>query len=47
MQTSIIVLGLILSAIGIGYFIYGRRRSNMAARWSGFALILYPSVPIR
>lgn len=46
MQTSTIVLGLIFSAIGVGYFIYGRRRSNMAARWSGVALILYPYLVI-
>lgn len=42
MDTAILVWGLIFSSIGIGYFIYGRRQSNMAVRWCGLALILYP-----
>ncbi|QSP94806.1 hypothetical protein LPB19_16800 [Marinobacter salinisoli] len=42
MDTALLVSGLVFSAVGIGYLVYGRRQSNMAARWSGFALILYP-----
>ncbi|MBZ2168758.1 hypothetical protein [Marinobacter sp. F4216] len=42
MDTALLVSGLIFSAIGIGYFVYGRRQDNMAARWSGLALVLYP-----
>ncbi|MGF2733752.1 hypothetical protein [Marinobacter sp. DUT-1] len=42
MDTAILVWGLIFSSIGIGYFIYGRRQSNMVVRWCGLALILYP-----
>ena len=42
METANLVWGLLFSSIGIGYFIYGRRQSNMTARWCGLALILYP-----
>ncbi|AOY86802.1 hypothetical protein BKP64_00645 [Marinobacter salinus] len=42
METATLVWGLIFSSIGIGYFIYGRRQSNMVARWCGLALILFP-----
>lgn len=42
MDNAILVLGLIFSSIGIGYFVYGRRQSNMVTRWCGLALILYP-----
>ncbi|MDX1757102.1 MAG: hypothetical protein R3175_13655 [Marinobacter sp.] len=42
METATLVWGLIFSAIGIGYFIYGRRQSNLAVRWCGLALILFP-----
>ncbi|MBW7470845.1 hypothetical protein QQF73_04550 [Marinobacter sp. M216] len=42
METATLIWGLIFSSIGIGYFIYGRRQSNMVARWCGLALILYP-----
>lgn len=42
METANLIWGLIFSSIGIGYFIYGRRQSNLVARYSGIALILYP-----
>ena len=42
METANLVWGLIFSSIGIGYFIYGRRQSNLVARYCGIALILYP-----
>lgn len=42
MDTALLVWGLIFSAIGIGYFVYGRRQSNMTVRWCGLALMLYP-----
>jgi len=42
MQTANLIWGLIFSSIGIGYFIYGRRQSNLVARYCGIALILYP-----
>lgn len=42
MDTTHLILGLIFSSIGIGYFMYGRRQSNIVARYCGIALLLYP-----
>lgn len=42
METANLIWGLIFSSIGIGYFIYGRRQSNLIARYCGIALVLYP-----
>lgn len=42
MDTAALVWGLIFSSIGIGYFIYGRKQSNLVVRWCGLALILFP-----
>ncbi len=42
METATLVWGLIFSSIGIGYFIYGRKQSNLVVRWCGLALILFP-----
>ena len=42
MDTTHLILGLILSSIGVGYFIYGRKQSNIVTRYCGIALILYP-----
>ena len=41
-DTWSLVLGLIFSSIGLGYFIYGRKRPNPVARISGIALMIYP-----
>ncbi len=37
-----IVFGLIFGSIGLGYFIYGKKQSNIVARYSGIALMFYP-----
>jgi len=42
MDTTHLILGLIFSSIGIGYFIYGRKQSNIVTRYCGIALVLYP-----
>lgn len=42
MDTTHLFLGLIFSSIGIGYFIYGRKQSNIVTRYCGIALLLYP-----
>ncbi|HCW88627.1 MAG TPA: hypothetical protein DHU56_00970 [Marinobacter sp.] len=42
METATLLWGLIFSSIGIGYFIYGRKQSNLVVRWCGLALILFP-----
>jgi len=42
MDTTNLILGLIFSSIGVGYFIYGRKQSNIVTRYCGIALVLYP-----
>ncbi|MCL1478890.1 hypothetical protein MIH18_03890 [Marinobacter sp. M3C] len=42
MDTTELILGLIFSSIGVGYFIYGRKQSNIVTRYCGIALVLYP-----
>ena len=42
MDTTHLILGLVFSSIGIGYFIYGRKQSNIVTRYCGIALVLYP-----
>ena len=42
MNTTTLLLGLIFSSIGLGYFIYGRRQSNTVIRYVGLALMVYP-----
>ncbi|AFP30496.1 hypothetical protein [Marinobacter sp. BSs20148] len=42
MDTTHLILGLIFSSIGVGYFIYGRKQSNIVTRYCGVALVLYP-----
>lgn len=42
MNTTTLLLGLMFSCIGLGYFVYGRRQSNAVIRYSGLALMVYP-----
>lgn len=42
MDTNNLILGLIFSSIGFGYFIYGRKQSNLVAKYCGLTLMLYP-----
>lgn len=41
-DTWSLVLGLIFGSIGLAYFIYGKKRDNVVARYSGLALMVYP-----
>lgn len=41
-DTWSLVLGLLFGSIGLGYFIYGRKQSNIVARYSGIALMVFP-----
>ena len=34
--------GLFFGSIGLGYFIYGKKRPHAVARYTGIALIIYP-----
>lgn len=42
METADILLALLFGCIGFGYFMYGRRKQNIVARYCGIAMILYP-----
>jgi hypothetical protein len=39
-----LVLGVIFSTIGFGYFIYGKRQQHSAALIAGLLLMLYPYI---
>ena len=42
MSDSSIVWGLVFGSIGLGYFMYGKKQSNVVARLSGIGLMIYP-----
>jgi hypothetical protein len=42
MNTAILLWGIVFSSIGVGYFVYGKKRDNLAIRFTGLALILFP-----
>ena len=42
MNTASLLWGLVFGSIGLGYFIYGKRRGNVVARLVGIALMIYP-----
>lgn len=42
MDTPTLLWGLLFSSIGLGYFIYGKKRSNMVIRYTGLVLMVYP-----
>lgn len=42
MSTATLLWGMIFSAIGTGYFIYGKRQAVMAPMLCGVALVVYP-----
>jgi hypothetical protein len=39
---SQLFIGLIAGAVGVGYFVYGKREGRFAAMFSGVALCVYP-----
>ena len=42
MNTSSLLLGLLFSSIGLGFFIYGRRQKVAMPLLCGLALMVYP-----
>ncbi|TAN06976.1 MAG: hypothetical protein EPN38_06685 [Rhodanobacteraceae bacterium] len=42
MGTATLLWGMVFSAIGAGYFIYGKRQTSIAAMLCGIALVVYP-----
>lgn len=44
MTTSILLLGVLFSSIGLGYFIYGKKQRSLSPLLCGVALMLVPYV---
>lgn len=42
MDTSAMLWAVLFSAIGMGYFVYGKKQANKVALLSGIALMVYP-----
>ncbi len=40
--TATILWGLLFGSIGMGYFMYGKKKSNIVIRYTGVALMIYP-----
>ncbi|WP_343223963.1 hypothetical protein [Oceanobacter mangrovi] len=38
----VLLLGVLFSSIGLGYFIYGKKQANLVVRYTGVALMVYP-----
>lgn len=41
-ESSYLVISLVFSSIGLGYFIYGRKQKHTVAFYSGIALMVFP-----
>jgi hypothetical protein len=41
-DSGTLILGVIFGSVGLGYFIYGKKKSNIVIRYTGVALIVYP-----
>ncbi|MEJ2060412.1 MAG: hypothetical protein P8Y64_07990 [Gammaproteobacteria bacterium] len=41
-STPDLIISLLLGAIGAGYFLYGRKQSNLVSMLSGVGLMLFP-----
>lgn len=42
MNTTVLLLGVVFSSIGLGYFVFGKKQKNMVVLVSGIILMLYP-----
>ena len=42
MNVASLLWSVLFGSIGLGYFMYGKRQSNMIIRYTGLALMLYP-----
>ena len=43
-DTSYLLISLVFSSIGLGYFIYGKKQKHTVAYYSGICLIVYPYI---
>jgi len=41
-DTSYLLISLVFSSIGLGYFIYGKKQKHKIAYYSGICLMAYP-----
>lgn len=41
-DTSYLLISLVFSSIGLGYFIYGKKQKHNVAYYSGICLMVYP-----
>lgn len=41
-ETSYLLLSLVFSSIGLGYFIYGKKQKKKAIYYTGIALMVFP-----
>lgn len=41
-DTGYLLISLIFSSIGVGYFIYGKKQQHTVARYAGIGLMIYP-----
>lgn len=41
-STAWLLWGVLFGAIGIGYFVYGRKQHNPIPLWTGVALMVFP-----
>ncbi len=42
MDSATIIWSLLFGSIGLGYFIYGKKQSDIVVRFTGIALMIYP-----
>ncbi|MEZ5488997.1 MAG: hypothetical protein R3F50_01605 [Gammaproteobacteria bacterium] len=42
LDTSYLLISLIFSSIGLGYFIYGKKQQHKVAKYAGIGLMIYP-----
>lgn len=42
LDTSYLLITLVFSSIGLGYFIYGKKQKHKIAYYSGIGLMVYP-----
>ena len=42
LSASYLLITLVFSSIGLGYFIYGKKQKHKVAFWTGIALMGYP-----
>ena len=41
-DTNYLLISLVFSSIGLGYFIYGRKQKHKVAFYTGLCLMMYP-----